>query len=207
MFRNSIFFIFIFNFALNVMPQESGIKPDNEELSVFEEEAVSVEKIPNQPDIYARKYSINISWRICDKSDNILLSSKWSRVTLSGKPISVNLRAKNLVIATTFIPYYIDDKSVMLFVQGKTILKPVNYTDGRYYSTVNSLPLKIGEKALFFPLGVLQGNENMENISSCILEIEVHHYGKIKEKYDKENIAIDPLPEQSNKRNKTSNEN
>jgi hypothetical protein len=199
--------MFIFNVALNAIPQESGIKPDDEELSTFQQETVSVEKIPNQPDIKARKYSINISMRICDKSDNILLSSKWSRVTLSGKPISINLRAKNLVIATTFIPYYIDDKSVMLFVQGKTILKPVNYADGRYYSTVDSLPLKIGEKALFFPLGVMQGNENMENISSCVLEIEVHHYGNIKEKSDKENIAIDPLPEQSNKRNKKSNGN
>jgi len=160
---------------------ESGVLPDEDLLAAQKQNSNSEKSIKN--------YSINLCLRITDDADNPIVNSSWSRITVSGKPITINLKASNLQIAAVFIPYYVDEKSVVLLSQGKVMLKPVNQSEGKYYSTVDSLPLKIGEKALFFPLGLL--DEKMENISSCVLEIEVQHYDKIDESIEEESVFLE----------------
>jgi hypothetical protein len=171
-------------FAQNNFPEnktETGIQPD--------EDLLTAQKQAYRPEKTVKNYSINLCLRISDDANNSIVNSSWSRITVSGKPITINLKANNLQIAAVFIPYYIDEKSVVLLSQGKVMLKPVNNSEGKYYSTVDSLPLKIGEKALFFPLGLL--DEKMENISSCVLEIEVQHYDKIDESIEEERVFLE----------------
>ncbi|MCL2705939.1 MAG: hypothetical protein FWE72_07000 [Spirochaetaceae bacterium] len=132
---------------------------------------VPSEQIPYDKDKNIRNYLFNFCLRIFDQEENPIVNSSWSRVTRSGQSVAVNLKANNLNIAVLFIPYFINENSIMLLSKSKVILKYVNYSGGKYYSAVDSIPLKIGEKALFFPLGLL--NEKVENISSCVLEIEV----------------------------------
>ena len=129
------------------------------------------EQIPFDQDKNTRNYLINFCIRILDHEDNHLVNSSWSRVTRPGQSIAVNLKANNLNIAVLFVPYFVNENTIMLLSKSKVILKNVNDSGGRFYSAVDSIPLKIGEKALFFPLGLLQGK--VENISSCVLEIEV----------------------------------
>ncbi|MCL2481604.1 MAG: hypothetical protein FWF38_07825 [Spirochaetaceae bacterium] len=129
------------------------------------------EQIPYDKDKNIRNYLINFCLRIFDQEENPLVNSSWSRVTRSGQAVFVNLKANNLNIAVLFVPYFLNENTIMLLSKSKVILKYVNYSGGRYYSTVDSIPLKLGEKALFFPLGLL--NDKVENISSCVLEIEV----------------------------------
>lgn len=166
--------------------KENKSNPDSSIMSGY----VTVQKQSHESQPAGKNYSINFSLRIFDDSNSPILNSSWSRVTVSGKPVSVNLKASNLQIAAVFIPYYVDETSLVLLTQGKVMLKPVNLADGKYFSTVDSLPLRIGEKALFFPLGLIE--EKMENISSCVLEIEVLHYDKIGEPTKEENFLLEP---------------
>ena len=129
------------------------------------------EPIAFEQDKNIKNYLINFCIRILDHEDNHLVNSSWSRITMPGQSIAINLKANNLNIAVLFVPYFVNENTVMLLSKSKVILKNVNDSGGRFYSAVDSIPLKIGEKALFFPLGLLQGK--VENISSCVLEIEV----------------------------------
>lgn len=192
MYRKTFSLLFLLNFVFFIFPQENVMKP-NDDVSNLDKGKETI----YQSDKNTKSYLISISLRIADNSDNVLLNSSWSRFTLSGKPLALNLKANNLAIIATFIPYYVDEDSVMLLVHGKVIIRPVQYAEGRYYSTVDSLPLKIGEKALFFPLGMTSENGNV----SCVLEIEVQHNNKGKEKLDKEKDIIDPESGKNNKRN------
>ncbi len=128
---------------------------------------------------YERIYCININLKILDDQKKLLVNSKWNMVTMSGRPVALKVKGNNLYITADLTPYYVDKKSLILLTRGNVKLDPVNSEVSKYYSTVNSLPIKLGEKALFFPLGLL--NEKMENISSCVLEIEVQPYDKIED--------------------------
>ncbi|MCL2294119.1 MAG: hypothetical protein FWC36_04555 [Spirochaetes bacterium] len=118
-----------------------------------------------------RNYLIKFYLRIFDHENNYLVNSSWNRVTRSGQPVTVNLRANNLNIMVLFIPYFVDEDSIMLLSQSKVFVKHANYSGGKYYSAVSTIPLRMGEKALFFPLGIL--HDRVENIPNCILEIKV----------------------------------
>ena len=124
-----------------------------------------------------RFYQIKINLKILDDVKKELVNSDWNLATLSGKAVSINLRGNNLVIKADMTPYYSDKNSILLLIQANVKLKPSDSEVSKFYSTVNSLPIKLGEKALFFPLGLL--DEKMENISSCVLEIEVQPYDNI----------------------------
>ncbi len=124
-----------------------------------------------------RFYDIKINLKILDDEKKELVNTDWKLSTLSGKPVSIHLKGNNLYIKADMTPYYADRKSILLLTQANVKLKPVDSEVSKFYSTVNSLPIKLGEKALFFPLGLL--NEKMENISSCVLEIEVQPYDNI----------------------------
>ncbi len=124
-----------------------------------------------------RFYEIKIKLKILDDGKNELVNSDWKLATLSGKPVSIQLKGNNLLIKADMTPYYSDRNSILLLTQANVKLIPAGSDTGKFYSTVNSLPIKLGEKALFFPLGLL--DEKMENISSCVLEIEVQPYDNV----------------------------
>ncbi|MDX9801068.1 MAG: hypothetical protein RBT69_07020 [Spirochaetia bacterium] len=189
----------VFAAASTLAAQE--ISPDKNQAQV--QEATPAVKNNTAQEKKIKSYTINLAIRIFDDLDKTIVNSSWSRSTISGKPITINLKAGNLQIAAAFIPYYVDEKNVVLLAQGKVMLKPVNLTEGKYYSTVDSLPLKIGEKAFFLPLGLI--DEKMENISSCVLEIEVQNCDKIAEECIEDGSAILETENQPDKIKKSGN--
>ena len=126
-----------------------------------------------------RFYQIKINLKILDDCKKELVNTDWNLATVSGKPVSIHLKGNNLFIKADMTPYYSDKKSILLMTQANVRLKPDDSEVSKFYSTVNSLPINLGEKALFFPLGLL--DEKMENISSCVLEIEVQPYDNIED--------------------------
>ena len=202
MYKKAVLIAVIIKAVFSVSAQ--GNIPENEknfmQSSFLKElkEAAPGHQIPDDKNKNERNYLLNFCLRIFDHENRPLVNSSWTRITMSGQPVVVNLKANNLNIAVLFIPYFLNEKSVMLLCQSKVLLKNVNYSGGRYYSTVNSIPLKVGEKALFFPLGLLQ-NEKVENISSCVLEIEVLHHDKTNEKSSEEYIPLGSAPVQDNR--------
>jgi len=171
MYKRVVLIAVIFIIVFGVSAQESNIQS---EIGLKQQSFAEDNTSQRDQNLNMRNYSINFSLRIFDHENNPLVDSSWNRITRSGQPVSVNLRANNLKIAVLFIPYFIDENSVMLLSQSKVVLRYANHAGGRYYSAVDSIPLRIGEKALFFPLGIF--HEKVENISSCVLEIEVLYH-------------------------------
>ena len=194
MYRKVLLIAVIFKIAFSVSAQEIPETERGTRQSPYLHDAAHGQQIPRDKDRNIRNYLINFRLRIVDHENNPLVDSVWSRVTRSGQSVSVNLRVNNLNIAVIFIPYFRDENSIMLLSQSKVILKYLNYPGGRYYSVVDSIPLKLGEKALFFPLGLLE--EKIENISSCVLEIEVLLYDRTTER-GREDTTSGPAPEQN----------
>ncbi|MCL2793550.1 MAG: hypothetical protein FWD87_10740 [Spirochaetaceae bacterium] len=177
MYKKILFIAVIFKVILisnawaqeNVRENEPGLRQ-----SSFPRNAPTERQTPRDRDKNVKRYLINFYLRISDHEDNDLVNSSWSRVARSGQSVALNLRANNLNIAVIFVPYFVDENSIMLVAKSRIIITHANYSGGKYYSVVDSIPLRLGEKALFFPLGLLQ--ERIENISSCVLEIEVVYY-------------------------------
>ena len=173
MFKQALLFLLLHLLILTQLSAEESntSKPDYKNNT---ETAVSEDKntLPSE-----RIYQIKINLKILDDSKKELVNSDWNLATLSGKPVSINLKGNNVSIKADMTPYYSDKDSILLLTQANVKLKPVGSETGKFFSTVNSLPIKLGEKALFFPLGLL--DEKMENISSCVLEIEVQPYDNI----------------------------
>jgi hypothetical protein len=162
--------------AASVISQESSetgesMIPEGEILSRKSETAVSTK---SDSQYTAGVYVIKVNLKIIDDEENELVNSKWKIATVSGKAVVIHVKGNNLIIKADLTPYYVDNNSLLLLTRGNVMLMPTDSEASKYYSTVNSLPVKLGEKALFFPLGLL--NEKMENISSCVLEIEVQPY-------------------------------
>jgi len=178
MYKKVLFAALIFKVGLvfcswaqeNIFESEAGTIRS----SVSQDAAQSARRSPNDRTPNIKKYVINFYLRIFDHEDNVIVDSTWSRIARSGQSVSVNLRANNLNLAVVFVPYFVNENSIMLLSKSRIVLKHADYSGGKYYSVVDSIPLKLGEKALFFPLGIL--DEKIENISFCVLEIEVVYY-------------------------------
>ena len=171
--------IFLYSTLFNLFAQENVPKTLTETGDMAKPGAASDmdPETGTKPFPAAGNYFIRLNIRVFDDERQVLVNSSWDSVTVSGKPVNINVKGSNLNLTAILILYRVDETTVMLLAHGKVLLKPVGSSGGKYYSTVNTLPLKIGEKALFFPLGLI--DEKMENISSCVLEIEVHHYDKM----------------------------
>ena len=193
-FRLIILILLYFTSIFSLHSQESIIFEDSETVDKNNDQSLNSEISSN----VLKNYTINLSLRIYDDENTAIVNSSWTRITMSGKPVTINIKGSNLQLGAILIPYQVDENSVLLLAHGKVIIKPVDSSEGKYYSTVNSLPLKLGEKALFFPLGLL--DEKMENISSCVLEIEVHHYDKMNENIDKERGSVEKIDQENKDR-------
>ena len=177
MYKKILFVALIFKVVLvfcswsqeNIFENEAGVISSSVSPDAAQSGRRSSDRSPS-----IKKYVINFYLRIFDHEDNIIVDSTWSRVARSGQSVSVNLRANNLNIAVVFVPYFLNENSIMLLSKSRIVLRHADYSGGKYYSVVDSIPLKLGEKALFFPLGIL--DEKIENISFCVLEIEVVYY-------------------------------
>lgn len=177
--RALIFQILWLLFTVSVFSQESSVTAESTipegEILFRKNETDELKKSDSLNT--AGVYIIKVNLKIVDDEKNELVNSKWKMATFSGKAVAIHVKGNNLIIKADLTPYYVDSKSLLLLTRGNVMLKSVDSEPGKYYSTVNSLPVKLGEKALFFPLGLL--DEKMENISSCVLEIEVQPYDNI----------------------------
>ncbi|MDR1095040.1 MAG: hypothetical protein LBL31_01480 [Spirochaetaceae bacterium] len=108
------------------------------------------------PDLRDRALVCTIEARIVESGDEVAWQSADSKVTISGRPVSLKLAGDNVVLAIQFTPYirFQNQSSPMgyLVVQGQIW---VNKGDGgmHYQGVMQTIPVSMGEKIYFFPLG------------------------------------------------------
>ncbi len=122
--------------------------------------------------IKGKKLEINLVTRGLGTDNETLWHMESNRVAVSGEAVKVKLSGDNLVVIANITPYLNEDNTVFLVAKGEIFLS--NNTDSKevkYYTTLKSLPVKFGETAVFFPLGMAYDSDS--NVYSIEMDIQV----------------------------------
>ncbi len=128
---------------------------------------------------------VNIAARVSEIGEEAVWKVESSELTVPGKSVSVKLVGKNIVVNAQFTPYVTENKGVILVAQGQVwISSPVD-DQIKYLTTLKNIPVQLGEKVLFFPLGYKDVKEKEKNVYSIELEIKIMPYNRQSESSQK----------------------
>ena len=110
--------------------------------------------------------------RILGQENDTLWHMDSSQVTVSGEAVKVKLTGENLVVIANITPFLNPDNTLFLVAKGEIFMTDSNDSEEvKYYTTLKSLPVSVGEKVIFFPLGMAYDSNS--NIYSMEMEIQV----------------------------------
>lgn len=119
--------------------------------------------------------SVNISARVVDAGqDQPVWNMEVSRVTVSGRSVTVRLDGSNIVVIAEFTPYWDDNDQLVLVAQGQTWLSDKPQGEPSYRTTFTSLPIRLGESVLFLPLGTTEVPLDTARLGRLNIELEVN---------------------------------
>ncbi|RKX88058.1 MAG: hypothetical protein DRP58_01415 [Spirochaetes bacterium] len=123
---------------------------------------------------YLEENSLNIKTitRVVDEQGLTIWNANMSKITISGKSVKVKLQGVNILVITDITPYIRYDNTILLVSQGEVWIGSSESDEMNHYSTIKSLPVSMGESALFFPLGVIKAVDR--KIYNIELEIQVN---------------------------------
>ncbi len=93
-----------------------------------------------------------ITARIIESNKEVVWNASDSKITISGRTVSVKLTGNNIVIVGQFTPYISADGTKLLVAQGQVWID-VPDEGVHYYTNIQTMPLEFGEQIFFFPLG------------------------------------------------------
>jgi len=119
--------------------------------------------------------SVHITARITQDGSETLWDMDLSRVTISGRAVTVRLDGSNVVVVARFTPYQETENSILLVAQGETWVTAEGQENTSYRTSFKSLPVRLGESVVFFPLGTNEVNMDVdaEQYGSFNIELEV----------------------------------
>jgi hypothetical protein len=132
------------------------------------------------PGLRERALVCTIEARVVEAGDEVAWQAADSKVTISGRPVSLKLAGDNLVVALQFTPYIRFQNGTppigYLVVQGQIW---VNKNDGGMYyqGVMQSVPVSMGEKIYFLPLGPKKNRDD----SSIEILFELQPYSETAE--------------------------
>ena len=155
-----LFYLFcLFLFPLLISAQENDPASD---------EVINVENSDSQ------MFNLSIGLKIKDGVTEQVVSEKpVKHLAMSGKPVILKITAGDNLKAAVRLTLYQKAEDTLLLLTQSTILM-IREGKRQMFSAVKSMPVKIGEKVLFFPLGVLPGSEHTDY--NCMLEMDISKY-------------------------------
>lgn len=121
------------------------------------------------PNLLDQILYLKIDARLLSAEGELLWQMENTAYTISGRTVDVRLEGSNLTAISRLTPYRQENDTVLLVAQGEVWYSPDKQAERKYYSGMTSIPVALGESALFFPLGV----QSRENRNAFILEIEI----------------------------------
>ena len=100
-------------------------------------------------------------------------NTQQSELTIPGRSVNVEVTGSNIRIHAVFTPYLDDAGGLELVAQGQVWLDGGPEAPTRYVATYRSVPLSLGEKLLFFPLGI--AGDVVDEVT-LKLEVEIVRY-------------------------------
>ena len=119
-----------------------------------------------------KQLSINLTTRILGDENDTIWHMDSSQLTVSGEAVKVKLTGENLVVIANITPYLNPDNTLFLVAKGEIFMTDTTDSEEvKYYTTLKSLPVTVGEKVIFFPLGMAYDSNS--NVYSMEMEIQV----------------------------------
>lgn len=120
-------------------------------LSSRAQEAVEEAPIPDA--LRERALTVLIAARILDGSQVTIWEASANKNTIPGRAVSIKMVGTNLIILASFTPYLASDSDEHMLVAQGEIWAVAENGNVRYHSSVQTIPMKLGEVVYFFPLG------------------------------------------------------
>lgn len=115
---------------------------------------------------------VSLSTRIIEGEQQTVWKMENTKLTPSGHAVHLKMSGENLVIFAQITPYFQTDETILLVAKGEVFISSAE-KGLKYFSTLKSLPVSLGEKVIFFPLGMAA--DSKRNLYYIELEIQVHH--------------------------------
>ena len=118
-----------------------------------------------------RAIIMEIATRIVEQDEEVVWDSENTRVTISGRPVGLQLVGTNIIIVVQFTPYIRPRGGNFLVAQGQIWIHIPN--EGMSFHTcMETIPMEFNELIYFFPLGSTES----ENDSQIEMQIVLHPY-------------------------------
>jgi hypothetical protein len=154
---------------------------DNELEKIFQD--------ANLESLIDRALQLNITAKVLPPDQSPAWNSVSQKVTLPGRSVAVRVVGENLRIDAVFTPYEEEDGTLVLVAQGQVWYSEAKET--RYLTTFQSVPVGLGEKVLFFPLGLSEPLSQKTTFTMQI-EVEIFPYKQLLKKEKHPLLPIDP---------------
>jgi hypothetical protein len=124
---------------------------------------------------------LDIVARVVEKNQQEVWNSSNSKVTIPGKPVGLKLVGANIVVAIQFTPYFRRNGNPVLVAQGQIWVDVPN--EGiRYQTTIQTIPLELGEPIYFFPLGSIDSQD-----ARIEIQLKLYPYSEVADTSSKPN--------------------
>ena len=97
--------------------------------------------------------TVSIVARVTENGRETVHSYELTQVTISGRAVRLRLEGGNLTILAEFTPYETEDSSILLIAEGQIWLTTPQDEVVQYRTSLRSIPVELGEKVVFYPLG------------------------------------------------------
>ena len=115
----------------------------------------SLEELPG---LRERAVVMQIVSRIVEEDQLVVWDTENTKLTLPGRPVGLKLVGSNIVVAVQFTPFLRPNGQHVLVAQGQIWINVPN--EGMsFYTTMQTIPLALGEQVYFFPLGSIRGQD------------------------------------------------
>ena len=134
--------------------------------SALSAQETSLEELPG---LRERAIVMRIVSRIIEQNQQVVWDAENARVTIPGRPVGLKLVGANLIVAVQFTPFLRKNGRSVLVAQGQIWINIPN--EGmRYHTTMQTIPLELGEQIYFFPLGSMGTNDEASIEIQLVLE-------------------------------------
>lgn len=116
--------------------------------------------------------TLRITARVVEDGEETIQSYELTRVTISGRAVRLRLEGGNITVIAEFTPYEEED-GILLVAEGQILLRTADDEEVQYVTSLRSVPLAVGERAVFYPLGKSTFDMDLESEQSGALNIEL----------------------------------
>ncbi len=113
---------------------------------------------------------LKVTTNVLDGSGRKVWSTELSKITINGRSVKIRISGLNVLVIADITPYLHENNTILLVSQGEVWIGSSRSDTVRHYATIKSIPVSPGERAFFFPLGVIKSSAETYTIE---LEIQV----------------------------------